>query len=237
MSFATDKDRPGSLVWEFGPPETLEQRRRERSGWRPDRLRRPGLSPATVIDVGAATGTPELYEAFPEAHLVLIEPLEECREALERWLSTHRGERVESAIGGHEGDVVLHVDRESPWVSSILQPVRPHEGAAPVERRVAMTTLDRLLEAPGWKPPFGLKVDSEGFELEVVKGATRLLAETQFVIAEVSVTPRFEGGYSFAEFIAAMDDRGFALSDVLDGWKVRPAGSVIFLDALFTRAR
>ena len=227
----------GSLIWEFGPPEAMEERRRTRSGWRPDRLRRPGLGPETVIDVGAAVGTAELYEAFPDAHLVLIEPLSECREQLEQWLSTHDGELVESAVGSREGTIEMLVDREAPWVSSILRPVRPRDGSAPVKRTVPITTLDRLHEQRGWKGPFGLKLDSEGFELEIVKGATRLLAETQFVVAEVSVAPRFEGGYTFAEFVALMDQRGFALCDVLDGWKARPAGNLIFLDALFHRAR
>lgn len=35
------------------------------------------LSPATVLDVGAARGTPELYASFPNAHLVLIDPVSE----------------------------------------------------------------------------------------------------------------------------------------------------------------
>jgi FkbM family methyltransferase len=230
-------NQAGSLIWEFGPPEAIEERRRERSGWRPDWLRRPGFTPQTVIDVGAAVGTPELYEAFPEAHLVLIEPLHECRDELERMLSTRRGERFEVAVGSDEGIATLHVDPEAPWVSSILRPTRPHDGSAPVDRAVPITTLDRLVEEHAWTGPFGLKLDAEGFELEILKGATRLLADTQFVIAEVSVVARFEGGYTFAEFVALMDKRGFALCDVLDGWKARPAGSVIFLDALFRRTQ
>ena len=96
-----------------------------------------------------------------------------------------------------------------------------------------ITTLDRLLEERKWDPPFALKIDTEGFEDRVIGGATRLLDQTQFVIAEVSVTRRFEGSYSFADFIALMDSRGFQLIDVLDGAKSCRKGSVAFLDLLF----
>ncbi len=34
-----------------------------------------GLRPGTLIDVGVAHGTPELYAAFPDARLLLVEPL------------------------------------------------------------------------------------------------------------------------------------------------------------------
>src|SRR5207237_822373 len=78
-------------------------------------------------------------------------------------------------------------------------------------REVPMTTLDHLRERHGWGGPFGLKIDAEGFEPEVIEGAERLLQETQFVIAEVSVTERFEDDHSFARFIAWIDSRGFAL--------------------------
>lgn len=44
-------------------------------------------------------------------------------------------------------------------------------------------------------PPFGLKVDTGGADPDVVEGAHEFLRETEFVIAEVSIAERFEGGY------------------------------------------
>ena len=64
-----------------------------------------------------------------------------------------------------------------------------------------------------------LKIDTEGYEAHVVRGADRLLAETQLVIAEVNMAKRFEESYSFAEFVALMDSHGFAAVDVLGGQK------------------
>src|SRR3954447_375084 len=45
--------------------------------WDVASIQKRGLSPRTVIDVGAARGTQPLYEAFPDAYLVLVEPLGE----------------------------------------------------------------------------------------------------------------------------------------------------------------
>ena len=49
-----------------------------------DHVSRLGFRPQTVIDVGVADGTFELYRAFPNAKHLLIEPLEEFKPALER---------------------------------------------------------------------------------------------------------------------------------------------------------
>jgi FkbM family methyltransferase len=222
----------GALRWDFGPLDRLEATKRERGGWRLDVLRRPPLHVATVIDVGAGFGTPELYEACPDAYHVLVEPLVEYDEALAGWLERYRGERVACAAGEREGEATIEVDPDAPWISSLL----PHRGGGRREpRKVEVATLDRLLVERGWEPPFGLKIDAEGYELRVVQGARRLLEQTRFVLAEVAVGRRLEGGYTFAEFVRAMDEQGFALCDVVDGLRASTAADVLFLDVLFRR--
>ena len=62
------------------------------NGWSPENLRKPGLSPATLIDVGVAAGTAGLHEAFHDSHHVFIEPLEEFREELSELASRYGGD-------------------------------------------------------------------------------------------------------------------------------------------------
>jgi FkbM family methyltransferase len=225
----------GVLVWRFSDdPDVIFAERRDHSGWQPGNLRKD-FSPATVIDVGAAEGTPPLYEAFPDAYHVLIEPVAECHANLDRWLAKLDGEALGVAVGKDVGEATIHVDRNQPWASSLLQNTQ----ATPPpleERKVELTTLDRLLDQRGWKGPFGLKIDTEGFEREVIEGASHLLTETQFVIAEVRVGDRrFEHSYSHAEFIASMDRNGFELVDILDGLKWSWRSELVFFDAIFRR--
>jgi FkbM family methyltransferase len=228
------EEGPQRMLWFTGDPRVVKGEPERELGWATENLRKPGFSPATIIDVGVGWGTPPIYRSFPEAHHVLIEPLKEYEDNLKRWVAQFGGEYLLTAVGEREGSVTLHVDPEFPLESSLLAYAGGRRDREVVERTVSMTTLDKLLEEHHWKPPFGLKIDTEGYEHRVIEGATGLLAETQFVIAEVCVARRFQDGYSFAEFIALMDSLGFGLYDVVDGLKAF-RGKVFFIDALFRR--
>jgi hypothetical protein len=120
--------------------------------------------------------------------------------------------------------------------SLLVDERRPAPEQEALERReVTVTTLDQLREERGWRGPFGLKIDAEGYEHRVVEGAEAVLRETQFVVSEVSVARPVAGAMPFAEFIALMDRLGFAVHDVLDGTK-RGHGGVDFVDLFFRRA-
>jgi FkbM family methyltransferase len=223
------------MIWRVGRRADNEEYRRQ-TGWRPENLRKPEFSPATVIDVGVARGTPNLYDAFPEAHLVLIEPLSEFEEDLRRIARRRGGEYVLAAVGAAPGRAEILVDREMLVASSMLvQEWLPPEERDALERRdIEVTTLDVLRAERGWKAPFGLKIDVEGYEHRVIEGARELIEETQFVIAEVSITRPYADGISFAGFVALMDSHGFAVHDLLDGLK-RGNGGVEFVDVMFRR--
>lgn len=184
-----------------------------RAGWTPQLVSRQGVHPATVVDVGAGAGTPALYRAFPDAYHVLIEPLQEFEPDLRRLVEEWRGEYVPAAVGAERGEATLNVGGDL-YMSSILSV--GEADAARTPRRVPITTLDALLEERNWAPPYCLKIDVEGYEHAVIEGAQRLLRDTELVIAEVSVSDRFEGGVSAAGLIELMSARGFEAVDVID---------------------
>lgn len=70
-----------------------------RAYWSPAYLRRHGFAPRTIIDVGVGQGTPDLYNAFPQAYLVLVEPLAEFNGAVDAILKARRGEKLAAALG------------------------------------------------------------------------------------------------------------------------------------------
>jgi FkbM family methyltransferase len=203
---------------------------RGQGGWQVDSLRSFDFSPRTVIDVGAADGTPALYDSFPQARHVLIEPLREFEEDLARLTRAHDAYFLATAVGSTTGKTKIFVDQDDPLMSSVLKTVVPRQRLS--EREVPITTLDALMQEGGWEGPFGLKIDAEGFEREVVEGATALLEETEFVIAELSLSERFEGSSSSRDFIALLDHRGFTVLDVLDAARVRIG---LHADVLFGR--
>lgn len=203
--------------------------------WTPGHLGRLGFNPSTVFDVGVGFGTPTLYATYPQAFFVLVEPLVEYEAAVRTILKSYRGELVAVAAGAREEHRTFWVEIGKLEGSSFFKQAPGAETRRPKHPRdVAVRTLDAICAGGNYDPPFGIKLDTEGFELEALAGAHQVLRETQFVIAELSVAERFEGGGRFDEFAAEMNRHGFRLADILD--TARGAdGTAQFLDALFRR--
>jgi FkbM family methyltransferase len=174
-------------------------------------------NPRTVFDVGVADGTPELYEAFPKAHFVLVEPVAEYAGAIEQIRQKYDSRVFFKAVGSTPGEAEFTVDHDDPQKSSLQTRAsltrREH---TLTKRKVEITTLDTILRECGdLHDPILLKIDTEGHELDALRGATELLRRADTVIAEVSVAKRFEGGYRFEDVLLFMRERGFRLVDIL----------------------
>ena len=101
--------------------------------------------------------------------------------------------------------------------SSLLQRTELTAGTVLRQHEVKVSTLDKEIDAlpVNSKDPVGIKIDTEGYELEVVKGLNCNLSRVAFIVAKVSLKKRLESSHSFAKFINYMDSKGFALADLL----------------------
>jgi FkbM family methyltransferase len=189
-----------------------------------------GDRPRTIVDVGVAKGTPQLYDSFPDSFHVLIDPLQEYIPYLEDILTRYEGTYFITALGARDEKVVMNVHPKMPSMSSIHRRTESTSTSSPLEKReIPVTTLDKLTKEHNFQPPFGLKIDTEGFELQVIEGASEFLRETEFVIAELSVAERFTGSYVFSEFTDAMNRNEFYLWDILH------IGGKNFVDVVFRK--
>ncbi len=194
-----------------------------------------GCAPATVIDVGAADGTPPLYEVFPSARHILVEPLEEFAPTLRSWAARlGRADVVIAAAGAEPGIATLNVHPD--LVGSSMMRESEDSDVNGVERQVELVTLDSLVDrfdAPG---PYVVKVDTQGSELEVLKGGLRrVLPATDAVLLEVSLFQFFAGGPLALQVLDWMAQLGFAIYDIADP-QYRPLdGALSQVDMLFVR--
>jgi FkbM family methyltransferase len=190
-----------------------------------------GVAATTVVDVGVEAGTPELYRAFPNADLLLVEPMEEWRSHLEQLGRSHRVHVEIAAAGRAPGEAMLHVHRV-PALSSLLgDRVGDAQGAQ--ERRVPVTTVDALVERHAFGPPYVLKVDVEGAELDVIAGATRTLEFSELALLEVPLFEVVPGSAQLADVVGAMRELGWSVYDIYDG-NVRPLdGALALVDIAF----
>ena len=208
--------------------ETLEQAFRQ--------LRRAGMRPQTVIDVGVATGTPELYDAFPEAHFLLVEAVAENEPYLKNILERVSGEYALAAATSEPGTISLHVsaDPAERWNSTIFR-TGGGETARWAERQVPAVRIDDLVAERGLKPPFLIKADTEGSELEVLRGAEATLEDTLAVALEVNVADHLEGAPRLADVVGFMADRSFAAYDIVGGFSRASDGALVIVDMVFVR--
>ncbi|GIT89556.1 hypothetical protein JANAI62_09590 [Jannaschia pagri] len=184
---------------------------------------------ATVIDVGVQSGTPFLYEAFPQAHFLLLDPDPTFPARISAmWGDRLRYDARVAAVSSQAGSIMMNVMDDHPNLGSVNTRLDVAEGTRAVE--VDCVTLDTVTS--DLAGPLGLKIDTEGHELEVLKGATETLTRCAFVIAEVSIKKRFAGGYRFSEVIAFMASQGFEVHSFLSGLTRAPRMSdVLFVPA------
>lgn len=207
---------------------------------RPPYLKGYGFAPDFVIDVGVHAGTPWLYRAFPEAHFVLVDPQAECEALVKAGVAPKSWDFRAVALGAEQGTAVLNVPETAPGkggaMASLLERTDKLADSFTevMPREVPVLTLDDLAaDLPG---RIGLKIDTEGFELNVLRGGADTLKRCDFVILEMSVTHRFKGVAPPSTVIAHLAKAGLEFRDVLAvaanaGKKAQPR----HMDVLFTR--
>lgn len=200
-------------------------------------LRRFGLTPDIVVDVGVYDGTGWLYRAFAGARFLLIDPLAES-EALVAPIAPEGHEFLAVALGAEDGDMDLTVTRNAKGRGGNLSGFharidRSREWATLTEqRRVPVRRLDAIMaDRPG---SVGLKIDTEGHEAAVLDGAPETLRRCLFVVAEVSVSQRFDRTPLPSALVARLAAAGLELRDVIE---MAPADHDMprHMDLLFTR--
>jgi len=180
-----------------------------------------GFIPATVIDVGAAVGsfTLQCYNIFPHSKYLLLEPLYENREYLDKVTKAiPNAEYILAVAAAEPGKVTLNVHSDLFGSSLYFEKEVDLNG---VPRNVPAVTLDDLCKERGVSGPYLIKVDVQGAELDVLSGARRTLDKTEYVILEVSLFQFVKGGPQLYDVVKFMNLHGFVIYDIF-GLNYRP---------------
>jgi FkbM family methyltransferase len=189
-----------------------------------DALAALGKSPDIVVDVGVRNGTPWLYRTFADSRFLLIDPQRGGAELLK--VAPRNFEFVNCGLGAAPDTLILN---EQGGKSTVLQRTALTQEDVDTTYEIQLDTLDNVLDRFP-QGNIGIKIDTEGFELEVMRGLTRHLHRVQFILAEVSVKNRFENSYTFAEFMDLMASKGLRFYNVAN--LARPQGRSFF-DCIF----
>jgi FkbM family methyltransferase len=192
-----------------------------------------GFDPHTVIDVGVAYHTSELYQQFKKAGILLIEPLVEFEPFLRGICTSYNAQYVLAAAGENPGTSVLNVHPDKVGSSFLKEIEGPNVDGSP--RTVPVVTIDQLAAEKNLSGPFLIKVDVQGAELQVLSGAARTLRETEIVILEVTLFGTMLGGPQFFDIVHWMKQSRFVAYDIF-GFHYRPLDNALCqVDMAFVR--
>jgi FkbM family methyltransferase len=194
-------------------------------------LRSRGFVPSRVLDVGAGRGawTELAMTCWPDSRYFLIEPLQERLVSL--CALSHRNPNVTFLLlgaGSEVGERAIGVMEDFLDGSSLV-----YEGSA--ARSVRVETIDHLLEEARIEQPDFMKIDVQGYELEVLKGAQRCLDRCSLVLTEVEFfrfAPAMPLLHEIVAWMVAHGYRPYEVADILRRPSDRAMGQC---DLLFCR--
>jgi FkbM family methyltransferase len=174
-----------------------------------------GFSPAAILDVGANVGdwSRMASSIFPSARILMFDGNPENEPALRSTVQEigTRSEYFVSLLGPEEkAGVTFHKPDAGNTGSSVLPELTSFEKEAIT---LPMHTLDGLTDGAALRMPLLLKLDVQGYELEVLKGGRQTLRLSEVVIMEASLLPYNEGAPLFADVVAFMHQEGFVTFD------------------------
>ena len=176
----------------------------------------------SILDIGANRGQFATFARarFPTARLYCFEPLAAAAEKLRTVTSgDDRVSILPLALGAGSTQsrrllVPPEDDSSSLLAATALQRELFPGTAADDGVTVAVERLDAVLRAEDLPPPTLMKIDVQGFELEVLEGATGLLGGVHDVAVESSFVDLYEGGARAEEVVCLLAGHGFRLLGV-----------------------
>lgn len=197
-----------------------------------------------IFDIGANTGqyARELFSLGYKGKIVSIEPLSEAYNQLLKhsennpnWIIAER-----CALGDKNEDSEINITENS--VSSSLMEILPgHTDSEPASKiigkeNIKVYTLDSIADKYfNSNNIVFLKIDTQGFEEKVLKGAETTLKRVKGVQLELSLVKLFEGQKLYLELIGMMKSYGFDLYSVEPAFTDKRTGRLLQVNGLFFR--
>ncbi len=192
-------------------------------------LKRFGFRPRQVLDVGAFRGdwARVCREVFPESFITCIEPQDSVQKELRALAARDPHIRVAQVLLGKEYRAIVPFRENGPGTSLF-------DHAGPTQN-CPMMTIDTLIDKGISPPPEFLKLDVQGYEMEILKGFIRHFAACLVIQCELSLLPMHPEMPLLHEMLAYLHQRGFVLFDLDEIIRSSSDGAVWQVDALFCR--
>lgn len=177
------------------------------------------VQPATLFDVGANQGQFKKFareEVGFAGKIISFEPIPDLAMALtERSKTDPLWQVVPCALGAEPATLNLNVSANSAFSSFLPQAESVGhlfpEAAATRTVEVPVQTLSAFFRSQSVSTPYFLKLDTQGFDLQVINGGLDVLRDCAAVLCEVSVIPLYAGQPTWREMIDRLEALGFGM--------------------------
>lgn len=185
-----------------------------------------------VIDVGVADGTSHLLKNYITKYFIFVEPHPRYQEHIrKRLLNSYDGILLPFAVGNEDSQLRLS---DNGLASGFM---KRDDGSVKGEHLVDVKRLDSALREVGFfnsTESALLKIDTEGFEMNVLRGATDLLGSSFLKVIQVELRLNFVNtNYNPSDLFCFLNEYGFKFHR-LDKVAHRKRG-VSYLDVTFMK--
>lgn len=205
-----------------------------------DLAKKMKLENMDILDVGGAIGnTARLYaQSFPKSKVWVFEPMHETYSKLQAATSSFPNiSLVNKAVGSTLGKSVIN--RANRITSSSILNIRSEKNSAVFadtlikkgEEEIEITTLDSTI--PKDAKISILKIDVQGYELEVLKGAKETLMRTNIITLELNNHDNYQNAPKYYEIDEYLRKSNFTVYDLFPSLKDN--GRLKEWDAIYVR--
>jgi FkbM family methyltransferase len=175
-----------------------------------------GYYPNIIVDIGAHIGMWSRYvkTVYPNSTYFLLEANSDCSEDL-RQTGLPYEIALLGEVDGFEKDYFKINQGDTSGNSVYRERTQAYNDDNCSVHKLTTQTLDNILKRKNLQPDF-IKLDVQGSELDVLKGATQTLKHAEFVLLEIEVAEFNQGRPTFAEIIKHMDQSGFEIFDLIE---------------------
>ncbi len=197
-----------------------------------------------IIDVGANSGQ---YAKSSRAdmgfkgRIISFEPISEVFSDLERISKNDKNWDVFNfALGDVNGSEKINISKNS-HSSSLLTMLDSHLRAAPESvyigsEIIEIKTLDSVFEdLCSVNKNIFLKIDTQGYESRVLRGAENILSSIDTIQLEMSLVPLYEGELTFIDMCQYLYEKGYTLIGLESGFGDHLSGQLLQVDGIFHR--
>jgi FkbM family methyltransferase len=200
------------------------------------------LNVDTIFDVGANQGqyANSLFSSNFKGKIFSFEPYSKAHKSLLKLAKKNSGWYVppRCAVGRINKMVTLNISENS-VSSSLLPMLDEHLNSAKKSRYIGtefvpLITLDSFAKSIKFKKAF-LKIDTQGYELEVVLGAKSLMKKLVGIQLEVSIGNLYDGQPNYLYILKHIEKKGFNLWSITPGFRDKKTNKLLQFDAIFLK--